>query len=254
MFACPNPLHIDKPITTTTFTHDSPAILALKVTNPSLQPAPHDSVREVRILRQLANHSNIIPLMTHFYDKGDLTLVFPHLPKALNIVLRETKTILSSDRKRSILRDVMRGLDYIHSQGIIHRDMKPSNILFTSSGAAQIIDFGTAWSTTDAASEPANQKVLDVGTTSYRAPELLFGDQSYGYSLDMWAAGCVAAEVLVSAEARGRKGDDERSLFVSGDLGSELRLIKSIFETLGTPDENSWPVSWRCYCRPREFY
>ena len=82
----------------------------------------------------------------------------------------------------------------------------------------------------DAASEPADKKITDVGTTCYRPPELLFGHTAYGCSLDLWAAGCMVAECLTS-----------KTLFDAGALGSELALIQSIFQTLGTPNDNIWP-------------
>ena len=86
----------------------------------------------------------------------------------------------------------------------------------------------------DEASEPAQKKIPDVGTTAYRPPELLFGYQEYGYEIDLWAAGCVIAECF--SEAR-------TTLFDAGPLGSELGLIQSIFKTLGTPSRETWPVS-----------
>lgn len=95
-----------------------------------------------------------------------------------------------------------------------------------------LADFGIAWSPTDPASEPASSKILDVGTTCYRPPELLFGQSKYGEKLDMWAAGCVAAQVVCL---------NGETLFDAGDLGSELALIKSMIQTLGTPDEHVWP-------------
>lgn len=95
-----------------------------------------------------------------------------------------------------------------------------------------IADFGIAWSPTDSASEPADSKILDVGTTCYRPPELLFGQSKYNEKLDMWAAGCVAAQVVYL---------NGKTLFDAGDLGSELALIKSVFQTLGTPDDEIWP-------------
>ena len=84
-------------------------------------------------------------------------------------------------------------------------------------------------------SEPAGSKITDVGTTCYRPPELLFGDTSYGTSLDLWAAGCVVAESV------GGRGRHQRELFDAGPVGGELGLVKSIFETLGTPDDERWP-------------
>lgn len=82
----------------------------------------------------------------------------------------------------------------------------------------------------DAASEPPSKKITDVGTTCYRPPELLFGHTAYDCSLDLWAAGCVVAECIT-----------QTTLFDAGALGSELALIQSIFKTLGTPNEETWP-------------
>ena len=85
----------------------------------------------------------------------------------------------------------------------------------------------------DTASEPANEKITDVGTTAYRPPELLFGHRGYDCSLDLWAAGCVVTEAITGGE---------RTLFDAGPLGSELALIHSIFKTLGTPSSDTWQV------------
>lgn len=101
-------------------------------------------------------------------------------------------------------------------------------------GQAYIADFGIAWTEDDPESEPSNAKITDVGTTAYRPPELLFGHKAYGCELDLWAAGCVVAEVVA--------GEPHPSLFESGPLGSDLALIQSIFKTLGTPTDETWPV------------
>lgn len=159
-------------------------------------------------------------------------MVFPFMPYDLSGLLHGGS--VTSAVGRTILRNLFSGLAHIHSRGIIHRDVKPSNILLASPhGPAYLTDFGIAWSPDDPSSESPDAKILDVGTTCYRPPELLFGKQNYDTSLDMWAAGCVAAQVV----SLGR-----RTLFDAGDLGSELALIKSIFETLGTPDLITWPV------------
>jgi cyclin-dependent kinase len=104
--------------------------------------------------------------------------------------------------------------------------------LSSPTGPAVIADFGIAWSSSDPSSESAESKILDVGTTCYRPPELLFGHSGYTAKLDMWAAGCVAAQIVCL---------NGQTLFDAGDLGSELALIKSIFQSLGTPDLDVWP-------------
>ncbi|KAK3114445.1 mitogen-activated protein kinase [Teratosphaeriaceae sp. CCFEE 6253] len=210
---------------------NSRRLVALKVTNPDMMTAPHDSAREARILTA-ARCDHVITLIETFQQAGGrFVLVFPFMPYGLAGVLHSGK--LTDASRGSILHDLFSGLAHIHGLDIMHRDIKPSNILLCSpSGPAYLSDFGISWSPTDAGSEAADQKVLDVGTTCYRPPELLFGHQAYGTALDMWAAGCVVAQVVRL---------NARTLFDAGDLGSELALIKSMFETLGTPNLDIWP-------------
>lgn len=212
---------------------ECPCLVALKVTNPSATEPPHDSVREVRLLER-ARYQHVIELVENFRQPGGrLVLAFPFMPYTLDDQLR--KGMLQTKDQKAILSQLMQGLEHIHSCGIIHRDIKPSNILLRSpSGPVYISDFGIAWSADDPSSEPAKEKIMDVGTTSYRPPELMFGNQWYNTSLDMWATGCVAAQIVSLGS---------QTLFDSGDLGSDLALIKSIFSTLGTPSLHTWPVS-----------
>lgn len=206
-------------------------IVALKVIHlQSIQP-PHNADREVRLLRR-AQSPNVISLHESFRDAGNLVLVLPFMPVDMAEHIR--KAALSSSRKKRCVREILSGLAFVHSQGIIHRDIKLSNILLkTPTGPSYIADFGIAWASDDPAAEAWDEKILDVGTTCYRPPELLFGNQKYDASLDLWAMGCVVAQILCLGS---------KTLFDSGDLGSDLALIKSIFETLGTPNEGTWPV------------
>ncbi|TKA23119.1 hypothetical protein B0A50_07149 [Salinomyces thailandicus] len=206
-------------------------LVALKITTPDMMQPPHDSRREARILTE-AKGDHIIALLDTFQQAGGhFVLAFPFLPCGFDSLLARDE--LHDISRKTILRDLLAGLAHLHGLGIIHRDIKPSNVLLsTPTGPAYITDFGIAWSPTDPSSEPTDQKILDVGTTCYRPPELLFGHQAYDTKLDIWAAGCVASQVVCL------KGD---TLFDAGDLGSELALIKSIFETLGTPDAEIWP-------------
>jgi len=211
-------------------------LVALKVTTPSLTSPPHDSIREARILESLPPNLSVVPLLSTFTSGPKFTLVFPFIPLDLAHLLN-TRRALSPTATRSILHDLFAALAHVHAYGLIHRDVKPANILLASPhGPACLADFGIAWSPSDSASEPAARKITDVGTTCYRAPELLFGQRAYSQAIDLWAAGCVAAEALSPARAQ---------LFDAGELGSELALIQSMFVKLGTPDGESWPEARR---------
>lgn len=205
---------------------------AVKVTIPHLMTAPHDAHREARLLQQ-ASGTHVISLVETFtLDGGRLVLVFPFLRYDFEHLLRRDG--VTAAQTRSILKDMFLALAHIYDMGIIHRDIKPSNILMDSpDGPAYLADFGISWKEGDPGCEPANLKITDVGTTCYRAPEVLFGFKRYGAALDLWAAGCVVAEAIVVGHP---------ALFDSGPVGSDLSLIFSIFKTLGTPDEQRWPV------------
>jgi len=146
--------------------------------------------------------------------------------------------------------DLFSGLAYLHGHGIIHRDIKPSNILLASpTGPAYISDFGTSWHPQlSLVDEPADHKVLEVGTTCYRAPETLFGNRSYDTSLDMWAAGTMLVECI-------RK--PPTPLFESRETsedGNQLGLILSMFKTIGTPTKETWPEALNFTTPPFDWY
>jgi len=212
-------------------------LIALKVTKPSQARAPHDPRREARILAA-ARHVSVVPLLSTFsISDGYFVLSFPFarldLASLLDAPQKIRKNAIFKSETRNHLQSLFSALSHIHSLGIIHRDIKPSNILLEGPGGpAYLADFGIAYMPADPASEPTDEKVTDVGTTCYRPPELLFGNKAYGTSLDLWAAGCVVAETVGKGE-----------LFDAGDLGSEFALIKSQFSTLGTPTDETWPVS-----------
>jgi serine/threonine protein kinase len=207
-------------------------LVALKITSPSMMEPPHDSRREAEILKKAAS-PNVIALIDTFREEGGkFVLVFPFMPLDLGVVLREGK--FAKKQIKIWLKDLFSALAFIHQHGIIHRDIKPSNILLQSiDGPAYLADFGISWAPDTAGSEAPDAKITDVGTTCYRPPELLFGNKAYDCTLDLWAAGCTVAEIM---------DPDHPTLFDSGELGSDLALLQSIFKKLGTPTLTRWPV------------
>ena len=214
--------------------------------------------REAKILKQLQTtdnsaSNNIIQLRETLYDaEQQLVLVLPYMPLTLQAVLRgDEDSKIPRSRLQSYFVDLLSALESLHSQGIVHRDVKPSAVLLQSiDGPAYLSDFGTAWHPQfSVEDEPADAKVLDVGTGPYRAPEVLFGDQAYGASVDMWAVGAMLAECARPAP--------HKPLFESRAVhedGNQLGLILSIFKTIGTPTRESWPEAASFRTPPFEMY
>ncbi|VDN15919.1 unnamed protein product [Dibothriocephalus latus] len=100
---------------------------------------------------------------------------------------------LSSDHVKIFLYQILRGLRYLHSAGIVHRDIKPGNMLVNSNCLLKICDFGLA-----RMDDPKNQAQLtqEVVTQYYRSPELLMEASRYSYGVDIWSVGCTFAELL----------------------------------------------------------
>lgn len=212
---------------------------------------PHNPSREAKILSRL--RPPCIPLLETFRDQEQrLTLVFPYMPLTLADLLHQNPVRdIPSAALRLIFTDVLRALAAIHAQGIIHRDIKPHAVLLASpTGPAYLSDFGTAWhpELSSAGGEPRDAKILDIGTGPYRAPEVLFGDRSYGTAVDMWGAGCMLAECARRPP---------RPLFESRAVhedGNQLGLILSIFKTIGSPTRESWPEAQAFRTPPFEIY
>ncbi|KAK6331519.1 hypothetical protein TWF730_004600 [Orbilia blumenaviensis] len=209
----------------------SKELVALKVTSNWVQP--HDAHRESRLLKRLGgDETHILTILETETLRGEFILVFPYYPLTLVDIMEKGR----SSHLPRIFRQVAKALSFVHANGVIHRDIKPGNILLKSEeGPAFLCDFGTAWAMDDHhPDEKADHKVIEIGTTCYRPPETLFGFREYGTEVDIWAFGCVIAEA-----------ENGAPLFEAGELGTDLRLILSIFQSLGTPTLNTWPEANR---------
>lgn len=220
---------------------------ALKVITETHNMEPHNPHREAKILSLLKKPC--IPLQETFRDHEQrFVLVFPYMPITLDSLLERGP--LRDEQISTIFKDTLSALASIHEQGIIHRDIKPSAVLLASpTGPAYLSDFGTAWHPDlSASSEPADNKILDIGTGPYRAPEVLFGNKSYDTGVDMWGAGTMLAECCRSPP---------KPLFESRAVhedGNQLGLILSIFKTLGSPTRESWPEAASFRTPPFDMY
>ncbi|CAB4061218.1 CDK5 [Lepeophtheirus salmonis] len=124
---------------------------------------------------------------------------------------------------KSFMHQLLKGLSYIHGQNVLHRDLKPQNLLINKTGELKLADFGLA----RAFGIPVRCYSAEVVTLWYRPPDVLFGAKLYSTSIDMWSAGCIFAEMANAG----------RPLFPGSDVDDQL---KRIFKLLGTPTEESW--------------
>ncbi|CAI9099432.1 OLC1v1036258C1 [Oldenlandia corymbosa var. corymbosa] len=149
-------------------------------------------LKEINLLKELKD-SNIIELIDVFPHKGSLNLVFEFMEKYLGGVIRDHNIVLSATDIRSYIQITLKGLASGHKKGILHLDLKPDNLLIGPRGQLKLAGFGLAriFGSLD--------KIFghQVFGRWYRAPELLFGSNQYGPSMDIWAAACIFAELLL---------------------------------------------------------
>ena len=153
-------------------------------------------VRNEVALHKKLKHPNILSLYHYFEDDERVYLVMELCAHGEIYSLlrrrRESESALSENEARIILRDVVAGLKFLHSHGIIHRDLKLSNILLSEGGQAKIADFGLAVRTESA--DDARERTI-CGTPNYLAPEIL-NKKNYGRGADIWSLGCLLFSFL----------------------------------------------------------
>lgn len=164
-----------------------------KVVIKVLKPIKQQKInREVCILNHLSSHKNVIELVDVVYDKPtkSYSLIFNYIDH------EESYAVLRSiDSYKDIVhycKNILEGLRSIHNDGIVHRDIKPGNLIFnTNTKEVKIIDFGLAEVFT-----PNTPYCVRVCTKSYKAPELLTNNEFYGFPIDIWSFGAILAEAM----------------------------------------------------------
>jgi len=199
------------------------AIVALKeIRLEHEEGAPCTAIREVSLLKDL-KQSNIVTLHDIIHTPKSLTLVFEYLEKDLKSYMDDCGGIISLNNVKIFLFQLLRGLDYCHKRKVLHRDLKPQNLLINEKGELKLADFGLA----RAKSVPTKTYSNEVVTLWYRPPDVLLGSTDYNFSIDMWGVGCIFFEMVSG-----------RPMFPGSTTENELTLI---FKMLGTPNDRTWP-------------
>jgi len=183
---------------------------------------PSTALREISLLRELT-HDNIVELKDCVQADGKLYLVFEFLDRDLKKYMESCSGLLDPLLVKSYLFQICRGLAFCHARGVMHRDLKPQNLLVSKDGRLKLADFGLARSFCP----PIRPLTHEVVTLWYRPPEILLGSATYAPPVDVFAIGTIFVEMVT-----------KRPLF-PGD--SEVDQLYKIFRQLGTPDETVWP-------------
>jgi serine/threonine protein kinase len=191
---------------------------------------PREIFREITILKNL-NHEHVIKLLDVFIDSDPhyLLLTFELCSYDLShFIQAHYNNIVQHNQVKCISLQLFRGLNFLHKNCIVHRDIKPQNLLVSENGQLKIADFGLSrrFSHLERPSTPGAM------TLYYQSPELLFEAPRYTEKVDIWSAGCVLAELMT-----------KRPLF---ECRGQIDLIKKICEVLGRPTSKNWPGFNEC--------
>mmetsp|Transcript_20006 Transcript_20006/g.22878 ORF Transcript_20006/g.22878 Transcript_20006/m.22878 type:complete len:297 (-) Transcript_20006:95-985(-) len=183
---------------------------------------PSTAIREISLLKEL-QHPNIVRLYDVVHTERKLTLVFEFLDQDLKKYLDVCDSGLDLPILKSFLYQLLTGVAYCHHHRVLHRDLKPPNLLINREGQLKLADFGLA----RAFGIPVRSYTHEVVTLWYRAPDVLLGSRKYSTPVDIWSVGCIFAEM-----ANGRP-------IVAGT--SEADQLDRIFRLLGTPTPQDYP-------------
>ncbi|KAG2681870.1 hypothetical protein I3760_11G163900 [Carya illinoinensis] len=183
--------------------------------------------REIHILRRL-DHPNVIKLegLVTSRMSCSLYLVFEYMDHDLAGLASHPGLKFTEAQVKCYMQQLLRGLDHCHSHGVLHRDIKGSNLLIDNNGILKIADFGLASFFNPHQSQPLTSRVV---TLWYRPPELLLGATYYGTAVDLWSSGCILAELYAGKPIMPGR--------------TEVEQLHKIFKLCGSPSEDYWRKS-----------
>ncbi|KAJ1967038.1 negative regulator of the PHO system [Dispira parvispora] len=188
---------------------------------------PSTAVREIALMKEL-RHDNIVRLLHVEQTENNLVMVFEFMDKDLKKYMDTLGAPGTGALEPSIIQQflyhLLQGLAFCHDRRVLHRDLKPQNLLISTSGVLKLADFGLARST----GIPVTTFSNEVVTLWYRAPDVLLGSKNYDTTIDMWSVGCIFAEMYTG-----------RPLFPGNNVDDQ---INRIFRMLGTPTVQTWPL------------
>jgi len=167
-------------------------------------------------------HPNIVNLQQVFFGNHSLTLAFEFLDYDLKKYMERKRGLLTHDEIKGLMYQLLLGIDFCHRRRIMHRDLKPQNLLINKRGVLKLADFGLA----RAFRFPFPEYSHEIVTLWYRPPSILLGSRKYTTAVDIWSSGAIMAEMI-----------NKRPLF-PGD--SEIDQIFRIFRICGTPTIRDW--------------
>ncbi|XP_060094314.1 cyclin-dependent kinase-like 3 isoform X2 [Heteronotia binoei] len=182
------------------------------------------AMREIKFLKQF-RHENLVNLIEVFRLKKKIHIVFEFIDHTILDELQHYSHGLENRKLKRYLFQILRAVDYLHSNNVIHRDIKPENILVSQTGITKLCDFGFARSL----AAPGDIYTDYVATRWYRAPELVLKDTTYGKPVDIWALGCMIIEMATGNPYLPSSSDLDLLHKIVTKVGNLTPHLQSIF-------------------------